>query len=406
MGLLDYARPATFKAATFNYVAGPMFQKLSMWDLPAADELAGDVKGLTAVVTGPTSGIGEATAAVLARRGAHVVLACRSRSKGEALAKRLAAEAAAAGAPSPSLEVMQLDLDSLESVRAFVAAWNAAQRPLHLLLNNAGVFNMGVARATTADGFESHMGTNHLAHFLLTLGLLPALRRGAADPAARARLGGARVVNVSSSMLMFGAGLGAGDADPELAAEGSYRSEAAYGRSKLAQVLFARELRRRLARESDADARDAAAAAADAAGGRAGPKWHEVDGVHAEGPPRVQVYAVHPGYVLTDVVRSLPAVVQRAYRLLMSRILLTPEQGARATLFAACSPDAWRASLHTGGFFNADTRPVVLSEAMLDDAAAEWLWDWSARRVKLPHEWNLPAAHVVGAAAPAPQSSL
>ena len=425
------------------------------------------------------------------------MLACRSRSKGEALAKRLAAAAEAAGGPPPSLEVMALDLDSLESVRAFAAAWEGAARPLHVLINNAGIFSMGggagsagagagarggswqlggmggraaggvaaaqapgahpglflppaalapapspqptaAARATTADGFESHMGTNHLAHFLLTLGLLPALRRGAADPAARARLGGARVVSVSSSMLMFGGGLGAADSDPELARKGTYRSESAYGRSKLAQVLFTRELRRRLA---------------GAAPGEGG------------GPPRVQAYAVHPGYVLTDVVRSLPAAVQRAYRLLMARILLTPEQGARArrpglgafsagalggakgepvrglgalgcgrcaagywprsarpsrpavnarrpplstalstaapppsacpgaraTLFAACSPDAWRASLRTGGFFNADTRPAVFSAAMLDDAAAGWLWDWSARRVQLPREWDVPA---------------
>jgi retinol dehydrogenase-12 len=170
------------------------------------------------------------------------------------------------------------------------------------------------------------MGTNHLAHFLLTLGLLPALRRGAATPEGAARLGGARAVHVSSSMLMFGGGLGT-DPDPTFEAPGRYSAEAAYGRSKLAQVLFTRELRRRLAAEAEADAKDAAAAAADAGPGRSGPRWHEMDGVHAAGPPAVQVYAVHPGYVLTDVVRTLPEAVQRAYRLLMSRILLTPEQG-------------------------------------------------------------------------------
>lgn len=386
------------KAATFNYVQGPLFQKLTMWDLPDADTITGDMSGLTVVVTGPTSGIGEATAAVLSRNGAHVVLACRSRSKGEALAARLAADAEATGCAKPSLEVMLLDLDSLESVRRFVAEWERSGRPLHALINNAGVFFMGVARSTTSDGFESHMGTNHLSHFLLTLGLLPALRRGAATEAGRRRLGGARVVHVSSSMVMFGGGLVSDD--PCMEAPGTYSSEVAYGRSKMAQVLFCREMRRRLAEEAEADARDAAAAA-DAAGSggskRPGAPWHELDGVHAEGTPLVQVYSVHPGYVLTDVVRTLPEAVQKAYKVLMSRILLTPEQGSRASLYAACSPDAWRASLPTGGFFNADTRPVVLCPAMVDDEAAAWVWDWSARQVKLPGEWDLPTGRTSGA---------
>jgi hypothetical protein len=76
-----------------------------------------------------------------------------------------------------------------------------------------------------------------------------------------------------------------------------------------------------------------------------------------------------------------------------------PPAGSRATLFAACSPDAWRLSLPTGGFFNADTRPAVLSPAQADGAAAAWLWDWSARQVKLPWEWDLPATPAVGAVA-------
>ncbi|KIZ02344.1 hypothetical protein MNEG_5614 [Monoraphidium neglectum] len=384
---LDY-----LKAATYNYVSGPLLQKTTMWDLPSADELVGDASGLTAIVTGPTSGIGEATTGVLARNGAHgagangrdapglvapaFVLACRSQSKGDALAARLASEARAAGRPAPSLEIMLLDLNSLESVRAFVAAWEARGRPLHLLINNAGLFHMGAGRSTTKDGLEAHMGTNHLAHFLLTLGLLPALRRGAATDAGLRRLGGARVVHVASSMLMFGRGLACDDPTMEL--PGSYSAEVAYGRSKLAQVLFARELRRRLA-EQAGDAQDPAAAAPpNKAGG-------------VEGAPRVQAYAVHPGYVLTDVVRSLPAVVQRAYRLLMARILLTPEQGSRATLKAACSPTAWRDSLPTGGFFNCDAKPAVLSDTVLDDKTAAWLWDWSARQVKLPADWDLPA---------------
>jgi retinol dehydrogenase-12 len=169
------------------------------------------------------------------------------------------------------------------------------------------------------------MGTNHLAHFLLTLGLLPALRRGAADPAALKRLGGARVVHVSSSMLMFGGGLAPSNPDPCFEAAGSYSAEEAYGRSKLAQVLFTRELRRRLALSE----RPGPKAAAGKKGGRGGG-----GGGSDDAPPSIQVFAVHPGYVMTNVVRTLPEVVQAAYKLLMTPIMLTPEQGEAAGLLA------------------------------------------------------------------------
>jgi hypothetical protein len=175
-------------------------------------------------------------------------------------------------------------------------------------------------------------------------------------------------------MLLFGAGVGGGE---DGGGSRRYDAESAYGRSKLAQVLFARELRRRLAAEVGSDG-----SGGDGSGSSAAPPP----------PPPVQVYAVHPGYVLTDVVRSLPAPVIAAYKLLLGRILLTPEQGARASLYAATSPDAWGASLVSGGFFGADARPAVYSKAMQDDDAAARVWSWSAREVKLPEAWDLPSS--------------
>lgn len=172
--------------------------------IPDLSAIGGPVEGLVAIVTGPTSGIGKETATELARRGAHgnyltfslhlhwnlmagplrdnavlyhhaVILACRSVSRGKALKTKLEQAAKAAGQPKPKLQVMQLDLSSLSSIREFAAAWEATGLPLHILINNAGILSLGAARAETEDGFESHIGTNHLGHFLLTMSLLPSL---------------------------------------------------------------------------------------------------------------------------------------------------------------------------------------------------------------------------------------
>ncbi|KAF5831959.1 hypothetical protein DUNSADRAFT_12354 [Dunaliella salina] len=212
-----------------------------MLHLPQIDQLGEPTPGLTAIVTGPTSGIGKETAAALARRGAKVVLACRSKAKGEALKAETEKECAQRGLPAPSLEIRLLDLASLQSVRAFSEQWEAEARELHILVNNAGIYAMGAPREETCDGFEAHMGCNHLGHFLLTLSLLPSLERGAKSSGEL----GARVVNVSSSVHMM-APRGVAISDPHLVRKGAYSSELAYGQSKLAQILFTRELRARL----------------------------------------------------------------------------------------------------------------------------------------------------------------
>ncbi|MBB5078974.1 oxidoreductase [Nonomuraea endophytica] len=182
----------------------------------------GDLSGLTAVVTGANSGIGMIAAGELARRGAATVLACRDVAKGEA-----AVELMRKAAPDASIEVRQLDLADLASVRAFAAAYTGG---LDILVNNAGV--MALPYRQTVDGFEMQFGTNHLGHFALTGLLLPRLLERP-DP---------RVVTVSSGLHKTGRI----DFD-DLQGERAYRKWAAYGQSKLANLLFAYELQRRAA---------------------------------------------------------------------------------------------------------------------------------------------------------------
>ncbi|WP_405908664.1 oxidoreductase [Streptomyces sp. NBC_00828] len=184
-----------------------------------------DQSGRTAVVTGANSGIGYVTARELARKGAQVVLACRSEARGNEAGDRLVSEV-----PGAHVEFVRLDLGDLESVREFVATYEHAYDRLDLLINNAGVMALPLGR--TADGFETQFGVNHLGHFALTGLLLPAL------------LGtpGARVVTLSSGVHALS------NIDiTDLNSERQYRRWIAYGRSKTANLLFTHELARRLA---------------------------------------------------------------------------------------------------------------------------------------------------------------
>jgi NAD(P)-dependent dehydrogenase (short-subunit alcohol dehydrogenase family) len=184
-----------------------------------------DLSGRTAVVTGANAGIGLETARQLRRRGANIVLACRDTGRGAAARDDLLAEPGAG-----TLELEQLDLASLASVRAFAERFLATHDELDLLVNNAGI--MMVPQGTTEDGFERQLGTNHLGHFALTGLLLPALL---AAPEAR-------VVSVSS-IAHRGASVDLSNLQYE---QGGYTPSAAYGRSKLANLLFTFELQRRL----------------------------------------------------------------------------------------------------------------------------------------------------------------
>ncbi|GHJ98132.1 short-chain dehydrogenase [Streptomyces sp. NE5-10] len=181
-----------------------------------------DQSGRTALVTGASAGIGFETARVLAARGAHVVLACRDAERGRAAAERI----------DGSTEVVPLDLASLTSVRQAAGIVRERHRRLDLLVNNAGVMFPSYRR--TEDGFETHLGVNHLGHFALT-GLLIGLMTS---------VPGSRVVTVAS--LAHRIGFGRLDEGAARSLTGR-RSMTAYGRSKLANLLFARELQHRLA---------------------------------------------------------------------------------------------------------------------------------------------------------------
>ncbi|SEP97396.1 oxidoreductase [Microlunatus flavus] len=184
-----------------------------------------DLTGLRAVVTGANSGLGLQTALQLARHGAWTTLACRSEERGRAAVEQVRSQL---GDGPGTADLAILDLADLSSVRRFAEDWHG---PLDVLVNNAGV--MAVPYDRTVDGFERQLGTNHLGHFALTGLLLPALRQARA----------ARVVNVSS----LGHRMGRIDFD-DLQSERHYQRWLAYGQSKLANLLFTRELVRRLNR--------------------------------------------------------------------------------------------------------------------------------------------------------------
>ena len=180
--------------------------------------------GKTVIVTGANSGIGFETAKALALKGAAVALAVRNTEKGEAAAREIQKNY-----PDAGLTVAELDLGSLESVKCFADLFIKTNRRLDLLVNNAGV--MMPPFETTEDGFELQFGTNHLGHFALTGLLLPLL----------IRTEGSRVVNVSSAMHKRGR-INFDDLNSRM----SYSKAAAYGQSKLANLLFTYELQRKL----------------------------------------------------------------------------------------------------------------------------------------------------------------
>lgn len=181
-------------------------------------------EGRVAIVTGANSGIGYETARALAEKGAEVIMACRSNERGQKAFNQIKAKN-----PSANVKLMQLDLSSLDSVRQFASKFREQYNHLDLLINNAGVMAIP-QRQETADGFEMQFGTNHLGHFALT-GLLIDMILNTPN---------ARVVTVSSGVHYFGRIHFA-----DLNAEKSYKPQAAYAQSKLANLLFTYELQRR-----------------------------------------------------------------------------------------------------------------------------------------------------------------
>ncbi|XP_053476230.1 retinol dehydrogenase 12 [Ictalurus furcatus] len=278
--------------------------------------------GKTALITGANTGIGKETALDLAARGARVILACRDVEKGEEAAAEIRRRVGGA-----QVEVRELDLADTYSIRAFAQRFLQEVSHLHILINNAGV--MMCPYMKTADGFEMHLGVNHLGHFLLTSLLIGVLKRSAPS----------RIVIVSSLAHYFG-----WIRFHDLHSQGSYNSGLAYCQSKLANVLFTRELACRLTGSN------------------------------------VTVNTVHPGTVMSDLVRH-STLMSLAFAL-FSIFLKTPQEGAQTSIYCAVAEE-----LHsiTGKHFS-DCAPASVAPQGRCDETARRLWDVSCDLLGI--EWD------------------
>jgi NAD(P)-dependent dehydrogenase (short-subunit alcohol dehydrogenase family) len=278
-----------------------------------------DQSGKTVLITGANSGIGLEAARILAARGAAVILACRDEQKGDE-----AAEEIATALPDAAVSSMKLDLADLDSVKSFARAFKRKYKTLDILINNAGV--MAPPKGLTRDGFETQFGTNHLGHFALT-GLVFEVLENTPD---------SRIVTVSSLAHRFGR-----IAFRDLQSEKGYFRWKAYGQSKLANLMFAIELQRRL----------------------------------QEGEFDVMSLAAHPGFSATNLQRYVAAG-----ELLTPILSQSAEAGAWPTVYAATEPTL-RGGEYIGPGRVFETRGLPrrarVSWAARNRRAARKLWDVS-----------------------------
>ncbi|MDB4954357.1 MAG: putative oxidoreductase/Short-chain dehydrogenase [Myxococcales bacterium] len=275
----------------------------------------------TFIITGANTGIGKITARELARQGAHVILACRSKDKTEPVVAEIKRETG-----NDSVELVELDLSDLKSVRRCAEALLARNIPIHGLINNAGL--AGKKGGVTKDGFELTFGTNHLGHYLFTRLLLDRLKKS----------GPARIVNVSSASHYQAKKI---DWDALRNPTRSISGLPEYEVSKLSNVLFTKELAR-----------------------------------HLEGTS-VTTYAVHPGVVATDVWRRIPAPV----RWVVKKFMKTPEQGAHSSIHCATAPEL---ANETGRYYHQDGKEKRPNRVADDVELAKALWQKSAEWTGLP----------------------
>jgi NAD(P)-dependent dehydrogenase (short-subunit alcohol dehydrogenase family) len=288
-----------------------------------------NLAGRTVIVTGANSGTGFESARAFARKGAHTILACRSLERGQ-----VAMEAIRRESPQALIDLRPLDLADLSSVRGFAEVFKPEHETLHILCNNAGV--MALPYRTTADGFEMQFGTNHLGHFALTGLLIDRIFSAA----------GGRIVTVSSNVHHSGK-INFNDLNGQYA----YKKWQAYAQSKLANLLFAYELQRKLA-ASDSET--------------------------------ISVGA-HPGYAATNLQQAGPemarAPLQKIIMSVMNRLLAqSAAMGALPILYAATSPTVQGGDyIGPGGFQEMKGFPakVTSNEASYDQTLAKQLWSIS-----------------------------
>ncbi|CAG2104799.1 unnamed protein product [Medioppia subpectinata] len=278
------------------------------------------LNGQVVVVTGGNTGIGKETAYQLTLREAQVYICCRDQKKGETAVKDILSMN-----PKANISLLSLDLSSLISVRKCVKELSALETKVDILINNAGVG--GCPEWTTHDGFEMHFGTNHLGHFLFTLHMIPMLKKAQSG----------RIVTVSSSLHRFGQM----HLDNINLQNGVYHPFYAYARSKLANVLFSRELAKRL--------------------------------LHSN----INTYCLHPGVIDTDLYRHTEMLGKRGDRgWFLRNFYITPFMGSQTTLYCALDD---KLADETGNCVRVDN---MIPEAT-DDKIAKTLWELSCDLVKL-----------------------
>ena len=279
-----------------------------------------DLAGRSILITGANTGIGRATAELLAARGAHVTLACRSLDKTQPVLDGIRSAGGSA-------DMVALDLGDLDQVRQCAADLLAGGRPINVLLNNAGLAG---TRGLTKSGFELAFGTNHVGHFLFTMLLMPRLL---ASPSSR-------IVNVASKSHYRASGI---DFDAVRTSTSSVTGLPEYEVSKLANVLFTKELARRI------------------------------------GPKGIRSYSLHPGVVASDAWRRIPW----PFRQLVKLGMITNEKGALTSIYCATSPEV----ADQDGLYYDECKERAPNPVANDAALARKLWEKSV-------EWtgaDLPA---------------
>ncbi len=285
-------------------------------------DATGPMSGKTVLITGATSGIGEVAAEELAKKGARVVLVGRDRARAVA-----SAEAIRKASGNPAVEYLLADLSSQAEVRRLAGEIKARYPRLDVLVNNAGA--MFAPRRESVDGIEMTWALNHLAYFLLSELLLDNLKAGAPS----------RIVNVASDAHRMVPGIDFDDVEGKK----SYKAFRIYGQSKLANILFTRELARRL----------------------------DGSGVTAN--------CLHPGFVATNFTTG-KGWLYWSLRQLARVVAISPEEGAKTTVYLASSPEVEGI---TGGYF-AKSKPGKPRAAAWDDEAARRLWDLSEAMTRAP----------------------
>lgn len=282
-----------------------------------------DATGVTAIVTGGTSGIGTETVRVLALRGARVIMSARNMESGHRVKEVILKDN-----PNAKVDVMELDVSSLNSVRRFAASFKSLDQPLNILINNAGI--MGCPFQLSEDGIELHFATNHLGHFLLTNLLLDKLKATAKETGIEGR-----IINVASEAhrRTYQEGIRLDKINDQL----GFKPFTAYGQSKLANILHASELARRLKEEG----------------------------------ANVTANSLHPGVISTNIIRYMKVLALPLA--LVNFMLKSIPQGAATTCYLAVHPDV----KGTCGKYFADCKEAESTSYAKDSDLAKGLWDLS-----------------------------